>query len=205
MGFGKSLLELAARSMNYATDGFNVSKVNSYATIQGARAPSALNQNILGTRYALSNASQYPQVFRYVDPATTARSALNIKTPGGALGYAGVALNVGTGIYNNVQSGASAQKTVTDAAVDTAFGVGGIAASAAAGAAIGAAAGTIVPGAGNIVGAVAGLLVGVIIYVATEAVQINDKSVKDWTKEYANNAVGAVAGAWDPYAVWPGL
>lgn len=99
------------------------------------------------------------------------------------LGYAGVAVSVGGGIYDNVQAGSSAEETASDAVVDGAFSWANLAASGALGGKIGAAVGSVVPGAGNIAGAVGGAIVGGVIYFATEVWQINGKSIKDHVKD----------------------
>jgi hypothetical protein len=202
LGYAVDISEIINRSSSYITDGFAVYPNGSYANVLGARTPSALNQNILGTRYASSNMSQYSQVFRFIDPATAARNALNFRSAGSVLGYVGVALNTGFNIYDNVQSGASTQKIVVDATVDIGFGIGGLAASAVTGAAIGAAFGTVVPGLGNIVGAAAGFLIGVGIFALTESLQINGRSVVDWTKYGVNTVFDAAVSPQNSSASW---
>lgn len=184
LGWGLDCQEIGVRTYNYARYGFNVNKVGQYAIIKGARSNPALNQGIKGTRYAFKNADVYPNVFSYVDPTTAGKEALKIISNGSVnwgsvLGYGTVVLDVGLGIYDNIQGETRTQKIVTDAIVDTGVGVGTIWASAAAGAAIG----SVVPGPGNAVGAVGGLVVGGIIYVATDVVTINGKSAVDWSKE----------------------
>ena len=67
----------------------------------------------------------------------------------------------------------------TDAVVDTGVGVGTIWVSAAAGAWIG----SVVHGPGNAIGAAGGLVVGGVVYVVTDVITINDKSLVDWGKE----------------------
>jgi hypothetical protein len=172
---------IANTALDYYAYGFNVGRIgntgqisNTYAYVNGARSPAAVRAGITGTRYTLNN----PVVASYVNPGAAARAALNPRTFGGAMGYVGVLLNVGGNVYDNIQNGASAQKIVVDVVVDTGFGIGGIAASAAVGAAVG----SVVPGPGNVVGAVAGFVVGVGIYVFTDVVQWNGKSVTEWAK-----------------------
>lgn len=43
------------------------------------------------------------------------------------------------------------------------------------------------PVAGNAVGAVAGFVVGVTLYWATDVIQIDDRTVRDITKDYYNS------------------
>ena len=100
------------------------------------------------------------------------------------LGYVGIVVDVGKGIYENVQNDASQQKIVSDAIVDAGFSIGGGAlASAAASAAAGAVAGFVAPGIGNLIGAGVGLIVGVAFYFGTEVIEINGKSLVEWSKE----------------------
>ena len=143
-----------------------------------------MSQGIKGTRYAFKNADVYPNVFSYVDPITAGKEALKPISHGSVnwgsvLGYGTVALDVGLGIYDNIQDGTRTQKIVTDAIVDTGVGVGTIWASTAAGAAIG----SVAPGPGNVIGAVGGFVVGGTIYIVTDVITINDKSLVDWGKE----------------------
>ena len=184
IGWGLDGKEISVRYYNYVRYGFNVNKVGQYAIINGARSNPALNQGIKGTRYAFKNADVYPNVFTYVDPITAGKEALKITSNGSVnwgsvLGYGTVALDVGLGIYDNIQDGTRTQKIVTDAVVDTGVGVGTIWVSAAAGAWIG----SVVPGPGNAIGAAGGLVVGGVVYVVTDVITINDKSSVDWGKE----------------------
>ncbi len=94
-------------------------------------------------------------------------------------GVATVGVDVGVGIYNNVRAGAPTKKIISDATVDTAFGVGGLAASAEAGALVG----SIVPGAGTIAGACVGLGAGVVYVGVTEVFQPWGKSIHDRAKD----------------------
>ncbi len=146
------------------------------------------------------------------DVATAVKGALNPKTLGGALNWAGVALDTGMGIYDNIQAGTRTQKIVSDAVVDAGIGVGTIWASTAAGAALG----SIVPGPGNVVGAVGGFVVGGIIYLATDVIQINGKSASDWMKEGAGwvadkvvegaSWVGdKISDGWNSFTSWLGF
>ena len=184
IGWGLDGKEISVRYYNYVRYGFNVNKVGQYAIINGARSNPALNQGIKGTRYAFKNADVYPNVFTYVDPITAGKEALKITSNGSVnwgsvLGYSTVALDVGLGIYDNIQDGTRTQKIVTDAVVDTGVGVGTIWVSAAAGAWIG----SVVHGPGNAIGAAGGLVVGGVVYVVTDVITINDKSLVDWGKE----------------------
>ena len=186
IGWGMDGQEISVRTYNYLKYHFNVKKVGNYAIIQGAHSSAALGQGIRGTRYAFVNASKYPNVFSYVDPITAGKEALTISSGGrinwgGALNYAVVGLDVGIGIYENIEAGTRTQKIVTDAVVDAGVGAGTIWLSAVAGAG----AGSIVPVAGNVVGAVVGTATGVVIYVVTDVFQINGKSPVEWAKEGA--------------------
>ena len=184
IGWGLDGQEIGVRTYNYARYGFNVDRVGQYAIIKGARSKPALSQGIKGTRYAIKNADVYSNVFSYVKPTTAGKEALKITSKGSVnwgsvLGYGTVALDVGLGIYDNIQDGTRTQKIVTDAIVDTGVGVGTIWASAAAGAWIG----SVVPGPGNAIGAAGGLVVGGTIYVFTDVLTFNGKSAVEWGKE----------------------
>jgi hypothetical protein len=185
IGYINDLGEVAKRVERYCVDGFNVVKDGKYAIIKGARSASALEEGILGTRYALKNAAQYPNVFKYTKAITAGNNALNIKTLGGKLGALGVVLDTGFGVVNNINNGATAQKTTSDAVVDVAFGVGTIWMSAAAGATFG----SVVPGPGNVIGAGIGFLTGLAIYLATDVIEINGMSLRDWTKTFLYGSV----------------
>ena len=94
--------------------------------------------------------------------------------------------------FNN---GANLQTVLVDTAVDIGFGLGGAVissvvsgatASMASGALLGTSIGTAVPGLGNVIGAVAGTVIGIGYYALTECVEINGKSISDWTKTRIN-------------------
>lgn len=92
------------------------------------------------------------------------------------LGFAGVGLDVGTNIYNNVQNGTDGQRIATDAYVDTALGLGGLLASAKAGAAVGS---FFTPGIGTAVG----FCVGIGFAFITDSIKINGLSIREYLKE----------------------
>ena len=100
------------------------------------------------------------------------------------LGYVGIGVDVGMGINENIKKGASTDRIVSDAVVDGAFSWGSMAAASVAGGKAGAYAGTYVsPGVGSAIGGGVGLLAGVFGYFVTDAVKINEKSLKDYTKD----------------------
>lgn len=103
--------------------------------------------------------------------------------------YFGVILDAGSGIHQNIQSGAEIDKTLTDAVVDVAVSGTSIWASGALGAEVGTAVGTVFPVVGNLVGAIAGFIIGIILYAITDVVKINGKSIRDWAKVGAENIV----------------
>lgn len=132
------------------------------------------------TRYALKNASKHLNVFKYVDPGSAAKEALDFGK--NKLGYLSVALDTLSGVVENVGEGASVQETIVDGAVDTTAGVGVIATSAAMGVAIG----SVVPVYGNIAGAAVGLAVG---FGLDYFLNVGDESIKDKVKTKANEFV----------------
>ena len=101
--------------------------------------------------------------------------------------YGTAVIDVGIGVYENINNGATPKKTILDATVDTAFSVSSIWAAGAIGGAIGNAVGTVVPVAGNIVGTAAGFLVGVGIYALTDVITYNGKTARNWAKEGVNS------------------
>ena len=112
-----------------------------------------------------------------------------------ALGYVGIALDAGVGIYENIQNGVDAQRIVTDAAVDVGVGVGtGFLATIASSAAVGAVSGSVAPGVGNLIGAGVGLLVGVGTYLVTEVIEIKGQSIVDWAKDGVDWIVDGITG-----------
>ena len=156
LGWGNDLYNIGVEAYDYAKYGFYITKNGQYAIVHGAHTKAAFRRGIYGTRYSFKNAGKYPEVFSYVDPKTAAKSAFALKTSsgkvnwGGAFNYGMVILDVGLGVYDNVQAGTRPQKIVSDAIVDAGVGAGTIALVSAAGAAIG----SIVPVAGNVVGAI---------------------------------------------------
>ena len=177
--------------------GFYTVKSRDYINIKGARTAVALDNNIFGTRYAIKNADDYWDVFKNIDVKTGLKSELYLKTPSGkinggaVLNYLGVAVDVVSGIAENIEDETSTQKIVSDAVVDTGVGVGIIAASTAIGSAIG----SVVPVAGNVVGAVVGMAAGYAIDWAVNEDFIDGKSAVDWTKEGAGWVADRVVDA----------
>ena len=194
--WGASIREIAVRYQNYSRYGFNVKLVGEYARIKGARTPAAIGQGIKGTRYALKNAAEYPEVFVYVNPATAIKEALKSK-----LNIVLTVTSVGIGVFENIQEGTSPQRTTSDALVDTVLAVGSTmlsaAASAKTGAILGGAAGSVVPIGGNIaggvVGGVVGLVVGVGIYIGTDVLKFNGQSISEMAKDRVGMIADGVA------------
>ena len=182
-GWGKDAASIIQSAVHHWKYGFSVYKKGAYAIVRGARSFVTTKQGIKGTRYAFKNASKYGNVFKYVSPKVAVKDALTGK--GSIFGYAMVALDTGLGVYENIQNGTRAQKTVSDAIVDAGLGIGSMALSAAAGAKIGALAGSVFPGLGNVIGAAGGALVGLGTYVLTDVAKINGKTGSEWIKEEA--------------------
>ena len=99
------------------------------------------------------------------------------------LAYGAVAIDVGIGIYDNIQANAPVKKIVTDAAVDTAFTAGTVWVSAKIGAAVGTAIGGPV---GTLIGIGFGWAVGTAIYAVTDMWRYKGKTARRWAKDYAN-------------------
>ncbi len=162
--------------------GFSVYKKGAYAIVKAKHAFRYAQNGVSGTRYAFKNAGKYSNVFKYVHPATAVKDALKPKG-WNLLGYASVALDMGVGIYENVQDGTRTQKIVSDAIVDVGLGITSMALSAAAGAKIGAIAGSFFPGLGNIIGAVGGAVVGLGVSLVTEVFEEPIKECAGWVAD----------------------
>ncbi|WAM34809.1 hypothetical protein [Caldicellulosiruptor morganii] len=147
-----------------------------YAIIKGARSESALEEGIKGTRYAFKNAEKYPEVFKFIKGKVAVKEAFNLKSVGGKISVAGIAIDTGIDVYKDLKSKAEPSKVAADAVVDVAFGAGGMAVGALAGAAFGSVFGPI--------GTAAGALAGGLFYTyMTESYKVNGKSLKDAAKQ----------------------
>lgn len=178
--------------------GFDWSKLKdpqfvSDTTFQGIVNDDVLEVLVISLKNSIKNTSrpnnigkgiwnkQVAKDLQWVDDVlgTGSKMAKGVK----ALPYIAVGIDVVIGIGENVQNGEDATEIGTDVVVDTAFGLGGIAASVAGGAAAGAIAGSIAPGLGNVAGAIIGGVGGFIggfgYYIVTEAVTWNGKSFKE--------------------------
>lgn len=130
------------------------------------------------------------------------------------LPYITLGIDVLWGAYENYQNGVDGQRIVTDAIVDTGFGIGGgIIASAVSSAVAGAVAGSVAPGVGNLIGLGVGFVTGVIYYGVTELIEYNGKSLVDWAKEKVDwmvDGVGSlfneieegIGNLWDTLSGW---
>lgn len=186
-GLVTGFYEFAKRGVATYTQGWGLSIRNGYVYIKGARKNFALNEGIKGTRYALKNLNNFPELAKFIKPTAAIKDAFKGKS--GLLNFIGVGLDIYDDTKKNLRLFSSGQidqsKIVTDIAVDVTFGLGGIAASAAAGAATGALIGTIspIPIVGTVVGAAVGVVVGVGYTLLTEGAPINGKSLKDHAKD----------------------
>ena len=170
---------------DYLKYGFYVTRKGEYAIIKGAHTKAAFRRGIKGTRYSFKNAGKYPNVFGYIDPKTAAKSALNPKSVSGALGYFFIVVDVGDGIYENIQAGTRPQKIVSDAVVDAGMGIGLTA--------LGAAVGSLIPI--PILGTAFGAAVGAGLDDLANNLIIDGKSVTEWVKEGAGYVADAVVDA----------
>ena len=116
----------------------------------------------------------------------SSKFAKGLDAAGDALTVAGVVVDVGMGVVDNINNGEELEYIISDAAVDFSFSVAAVG--------IGMAVGSVLPGAGTIVGAVAGFVVGIVVDevfdFVTEGMKIfNGKSLKESAKEAARRAV----------------
>lgn len=104
---------------------------------------------------------------------------------GKVIGYGAIAFETGSGIYDNINNGASTSKIVADATVDVAKGLGSMAIATGC-AQVGAAVGTAIPipVVGTLVGAAVGFGVGIAANVVydnlIDGVQIGGKTAAGW-------------------------
>jgi len=98
-----------------------------------------------------------------------------------------LAAEVGQGIYSNIKQGSGAKKTIIDATVDLSISGSSMLIAGGAGALAGFVLGTSCPVLGNVVGSVVGFSVGVALYWATDMAMIDDRTVRDITKDYYNS------------------
>lgn len=182
LSYAPDLWSIGTSIYNYKTYNFGVYlKDGKYAIIKGARSPAAYDEGILGTRYALKNADDYLDVFKYVDGASAMKYALKDGST-----YVFAAFDVGIGVWENIENDASTEKIITDAGVDAAFSIGGTIFSAGlAGATSGLVAGSVAPGVGNAIGAGVGFLAGVGFAVLTDVKWFDGgtKSLTDKAKD----------------------
>ncbi len=102
------------------------------------------------------------------------------------LSYATVALDVGVGIYENVQNEASCKEIAIDAVVDTALSGGSMYVAGKVGGLVGGMIGSAAPVVGTAVGAGVGFAIGVSLYILTDEVEICGSSVRETVKSYYN-------------------
>ena len=178
MGWGSDFYNVGSATYNYLKYGFYITKGEKGALVHGAFTKATHRQKIFGDEYSFKNAAKNQNVFKYIDPKTAAKSALK-PSVSSLFGYLTIGVDVGYGIYENVKNGTRPQKTISDAIVDIGVGVGTMAGTAAAGAAIG----SLIPI--PLVGTIGGAAVGVVIYVLTDVMEINGKSIVGWVKEGA--------------------
>ena len=91
------------------------------------------------------------------------------------LAYAGAFIDAGISINENIEKGSSWQKTSSDAFIELVISAGSIYAS------------------GKvriIVGAIAGLLFGILIYIVTDQIEWEGKSMRDHIKDYISDYYG---------------
>ena len=125
----------------------------------------------------------------------TAKAASKFEVP-----YVDVIIDVGVGIYDNCQSGASAREFISDAVVDVVLTTGEAVATSAITAGLstivisgiaGFTGGSVVPGIGNVVGLVIGIFLGIVITTLDSSdFDRNGKSLRDDIKDFVFGLVG---------------
>jgi hypothetical protein len=134
----------------------------------------------------------------------TAKAASKFEVP-----YVDVIIDVGVGIYDNCQSGASAREFISDAVVDVVLTTGEAVATSAIAAGLstivissiaGFTGGSVVPGIGNAVGLVIGIFLGIVITTLDSSdFDRNGKSLRDDIKDFV---FGLVDGGHGGRLMW---
>lgn len=134
----------------------------------------------------------------------TAKAASKFEVP-----YVDVIIDVGVGIYDNCQSGASAREFISDAVVDVVLTTGEAVATSAIAAGLstivisgiaGFTGGSVVPGIGNVVGLVIGIFLGIVITTLDSSdFDRNGKSLRDDIKDFV---FGLVDGGHGGRLMW---
>ena len=135
-------------------------------------------KNIGAGTFAKQSAKDMAMVSRFEKVAST---VLSISA------YVSVAIDVGVGIADNIDNGATKKKIILDSLVDLTVSGGSIWLAGTMGSAVGTAVGTVLPGIGNVVGAGAGFVIGIGLYALTDMATINGKNLRTWAKEGVNS------------------
>ena len=195
LGWGLDAGEIAKLFYEYRKYGFDVVWTGTRVIIQGANTHATESREIYGKLYTLRNAWKNSNVWQFVDWKTAVEETFSSTSTRVLMG-----LSVFEGVYDNVQEGTSPLRIATDALLDTGLEMFSTFLSTAAsakasawfGAKIGAAAGSAAPIGGNVAGAIAGAVVGVSVYVVTDVIQVNGKSLGDTVKDFIGEKVEAV-------------
>lgn len=125
----------------------------------------------------------------YTNIGNKAKAASKFEVP-----YVDVIIDVGVGIYDNCQSGASAREFISDAVVDVVLTTGEAVATSAIAAGLSAivisgiagfTGGSVVPGIGNVVGLAAGIIIGIgTAYLVDNDLTGDGKSLRDNIKDF---------------------
>ncbi|KEO84595.1 WXG100 family type VII secretion target [Tumebacillus flagellatus] len=141
----------------------------------------------------------YRQAMTVAEPRVVTMQAMkDIKGFGTAMGYASIAVDTGTHLYENIQEGKSTSHIVAEATVDVGVGAVSMAAATYTGAAIGTAIGGPI---GTLLGAVGGFAVGYFCSLITDGTYVNGKSIGDHMKDGLEEAIDSVGNltkcGWD--------
>lgn len=161
----------------------------------------------------INKAFKLEKLTKYIKASNIEKIAKGINKVAPWLTTIGVGLDVGSGIYDNIQKGAKKVEIVGDAIGDTAVAAGGVwvaTVGASKGAAGGAAIGTMVlPVIGTVIGAGVGAIGGAIgsgwLYKKVTEIKIDEKSIHEWVNTattgicdgIADGAAGLYNGAKD--------
>ena len=147
-------------------------------SLKNAIKNSSRPKNIGAGTFAKQCAKDMAMVSRFEKVAST---VLSISA------YVSVAIDVGVGIADNIDNGATKKKIILDSLVDLTVSGGSIWLAGTMGSAVGTAVGTVLPGIGNVVGAGAGFVIGIGLYALTDMATINGKNLRTWAKEGVNS------------------
>lgn len=178
---------------NKSRKGFGVHYSRDKSGAFYARVQNGHLDGIAGKKYSVGNASNTPQVFKYINGNAAARYAVtDFKSIPARLGYIGTFWETGSHFKENIEDGKGWSYTTSEVVVDIGLGVAGMAATAWATAQMGAVYGSFGGPVGVAVGVTIGAVVGVSIAWLTDGQDINGKPINEHLKETLSHGLEGV-------------